>query len=152
MRGVTSRRAAAGALLTVLLAAVGCGSGGGVNRGGKLTGKVTIDGKPVGGGEVIIYGADGKHSMSGKIRNSGAYEILDPPLGACKLAVVTSPIKDVPPPTAKKGPVNFADPVTGEWPLYVRVPDKYEKAETSGLTVEVKGGDQSHDIPLTGKP
>ncbi|MBN9122085.1 MAG: hypothetical protein J0I06_23580 [Planctomycetes bacterium] len=152
MRGTTSRRAAAGALLTVLLAAVGCGSGDGVNRGGKLAGKVTLDGKPVGGGEVIVASADGKHSMSGKIRNNGSYTILDPPLGACKLAVITSPLKDVPPPSAKKGPVNFTDPATGEWPIYVKIPAKYEKAETSGLTVDVKAGDQPHDIPLTEKP
>jgi hypothetical protein len=147
-----SRRAAAGALLAAILLASGCGRGDGVNRGGKLTGKVTIDGKPVGGGEVLILSADGKHSMSGRIRNSGAYEILDPPLGPCKLAVVTSSIKDVPPPTTKKGPVNFTDPATGEWPIYVPVPAKYEKPETSGLTVDVKAGDQPHDIELTNKP
>jgi hypothetical protein len=152
MRGAISRRAAAGALLTALLLVIGCGRGDGVNRGGKLTGKVTLDGKPVGGGEVTVIGADGKHSMSGKIRNSGEYEIMEPPLGPCKLAVVTSSIKDVPPPSAKKGPVNFTDPATGEWPIYVPIPAKYEKPETSGLTVEIKGGDQTHDIPLTAKP
>jgi hypothetical protein len=141
----------AGAFLFATLA-LGCGGGDGVNRGGKLTGKVTIDGKPVSAGEVIIYGADGKHSMSGKIRLDGTYTVLDPPLGACKLAVVTSTFKDVPPPTAKKGPVDHTDPKTGEWPIYVRTPERYEKPETSGLTVEVKGGDQEHNVPLTEKP
>lgn len=150
MRGIFMR-AAAGSLLTSLLLVSGCGKGDGVNRGGKLTGTVTVDGKPVGGGEVIIIGADGKHSMSGKIRNSGAYEILEPPLGPCKLAVITSPLKDVPPLAKKKGPVDFTDPKTGEWPVYARIADKYEKTETSGLTVEIKGGNQSHDIPLTEK-
>jgi hypothetical protein len=150
MRGIYAR-AAAGVLLAALALAAGCAKGDGVNRGGKLTGTITIDGKPVGGGEVIILSADGKHSMSGRIRNSGAYEILEPPLGPCKLAVITSPLKEVPPPSKKKGPVDFTDPKTGEWPIYVAVPEKYEKPDTSGLVVEVKGGDQSHDIPLTAK-
>jgi hypothetical protein len=141
-----------GALGLAILLALGCGRGDGVNRGGKLTGKVTIDGKPVSAGEVIITGTDGKHSMSGRIRTDGTYTVIDPPLGPCKLAVVTSTFKDVPPPSKKKGPVDFTDPKTGEWPIYVPTPARYEKAETSGLTVEVQGGDQTHDIPLTEKP
>jgi len=150
MRGAISRRGLLGLVLFAVLLAAGCG-GDGVNRGGKLTGKVTIDGKPVSAGEVIIEGADRKHSMSGKIRNDGSYTIIDPPLGSCKLAVVTSTFKDVPPPTAKKGPIDYTDPKTGEWPIYVPTPARYEKTETSGLTVDVKAGEQTHDIPLTAK-
>ena len=139
-------------LWLVILLVLGCGRGDGVNRGGKLIGKVTIDGKTVSAGEVIIIGSDGKHSMSGKIRNDGTYTVIEPPMGACKLAVVTSSFKSVPPPSRKKGPVDYTDPATGEWPIYVPTPARYEKAETSDLTVDVKGGDQTHDIPLTEKP
>jgi hypothetical protein len=96
--------------------------------------------------------ADDKHSMSGRIRNDGTYTVLDPPLGSCKIAVITSSLKGMPPPSAKKGPVDFTDRATGEWPIYVSTQARYEKPESSGLTVDVKGGDQTYDIPLTEKP
>jgi hypothetical protein len=141
------------ALVSVLFAAAGCGGPySGINRGGKLTGKVTIDGKPVSAGEVIVYGADGKHSASGRLRTDGTYVVIEPPLGDCKIAVVTSTFKDVPPPGAKKGPMDYTDPETGQWPIYVRTPERYEKPDTSNLTVKVSSGEQSHDIPLTTNP
>lgn len=151
MRRFTPRYAAAGVLLLISLSILGCGPDHGINFGGNVTGNITLDGKPVGGGEVIIADADGKHSMSGRIRNDGSYTILDPPLGACKLAVVTSGLKHVPP--KREGiVVDYTDRATGEWPIYVRIPAKYEKTESSGLTVDVKRGQQTHDIPLTAHP
>lgn len=152
MRAVLSRPRCWGACLlmfALVAAAVGCGGYAGINRGGKLTGKVTIGGKPVSAGEVVVYGADGKHSAAGRIRTDGTYVVVEPPLGECKIAVITSTFKDIPPPSAKKGPMDYTDPETGQWPIYVRTPERYEKAETSGLTVKVAGGDQTHDIPLT---
>ncbi len=147
-------RPAGGAWVVVAALAVavaGCGSNEftGINRGGTLAGKVTLDGTPVGGGEVQVYGADGKHSASATIRNDGSYSVADPPLGPCKIAVVTSGIKDVPPKAKTRGPVDFTDPATGEWPNYVAIPSAYEDKEKSGLTAEVKPGANAHDLPLT---
>ncbi len=140
-------------LVLVALAAAGCGGPySGSNRGGKLTGKVTIDGKPVSAGEVVVYGADGKHSAAGRVRTDGTYVVVEPPLGDCKVVVITSTFKDIPPPGAKKGPMDFTDPETGQWPIYVSTPARYEKAETSGLTVKVTSGEQAHDLPLTTNP
>ncbi len=110
----------------VLLAACGCGGGDGINHGG-----------------------DGKHSVSGKLRNDGSYTVHEPPLGPCKIAIITSTFKDIPPKSKAKGPVDFTDHATGEWPIYAATPKAYEDKDTSGLTVEVKSGKQEHAIELT---
>lgn len=52
----------------------------------------------------------------------------------------------------KEGPVDFTDPDTGEWPVYAAIPAKYEAPNTFGLTVEIRRGDQEHNIALTGNP
>lgn len=133
----------------VLLAACGCGGGDGINHGGELTGKVTIDGTPVSAGEIQFHGGDGKHSVSGKLRNDGSYTVHEPPLGPCKIAIITSTFKDIPPKSKAKGPVDFTDHATGEWPIYAATPKAYEDKDTSGLTVDVKSGKQEHAIELT---
>lgn len=139
------------ALSMVTLSACSQGPFEGINRGGKLHGKVTVGDSPVGGGEVLVFGADGKHSASGKIRNDGSYSIVDPPMGPCKLAVVTSGIKGVPPKSKARGPVDYTDLETGEWPIYVAIHPDYEDKDKSGLTVEVPKGDHLHDIKLDKK-
>ncbi len=133
------------------LAFIGCGSGDGINHGGKLFGNLTIDSKPVSAAEIVLFTEDGKHSVSGRSKNDGTYIVSEPPLGKCKIVVKTSQNKQIPPAGAARGPVNFTDPATGEWPIYVTIPPRYEEAATADLSVEVKKGDQEHDITLTAK-
>ncbi len=148
-----SRFLPAAGLAALLAFACGC-SNDGINHGGKLTGTVKVGDKPVTAGEVVLHGTDGKHIVSGRVRLDGTYTVVDPPLGPCKIAVRTSAYKNIPPPPAagKKGPpVNYTDPETGEWPVYVATPARYEDQNSSQLTVEVKPGDQSHPIQLDEK-
>jgi len=65
------RLAAAGPGLVALFL-IGCGSPDGLNRGGNLSGKVLLDGKPVGGARGADVGADG----SVNIDRSGMYRLV----------------------------------------------------------------------------
>ena len=52
---------------------------------------------------------------------------------------------------APKGPTKSPEPEnTGAAePVYVKIPAKYAKTESSGLTVTLKKGEQKFDVPLT---
>lgn len=136
---------------------IGCGGADGLNRGGELTGKVTIDDKPLLGGRVEITSEDGKNAVSAQLRPDGTYTLKEPPLGSCKITVTTSYLKGmVPPPRAGKtgnkegasGGMVYPDDVGF---TYVPIPAKYESASTTDLQVTVAKGNQSHDIKLTSK-
>ncbi len=143
------------------LALAGCG-GDGLNHGGKLSGKVTLDGKPLKGGNVIVSSEDGKHSVQGFITGEGTYSVPEPPLGKVKIAVQTAhlrgsftPKEGVPAGAGGKGELGSRGmtlPDPKEIGLgFTAIPSKYEKPETSGLTTEIKGGDQTHNVELTSK-
>ncbi len=159
---INFRRAAILAGLFALVLA-GCGAGdNGLNKGGKLTGRATIDGKPLKGGNVIVVSENGKYSVQGYINGEGIYTVLEPPLGKVKIAVQTSHLRDsvVPKNDPGKGKGKGIDGSRGmtlpdpkELGLgFTAIPARYEKAETAGLTTEVKSGDQAHDIELTSAP
>ena len=141
------------------LGLAGCNTGDGLNHGGKLSGKVTIDGKPLKGGNVTLLSADGKHSVQGFINGEGTYSVSEPPLGKVTIVVQTSQLRGSAVPKGGdagkgagkgEGSRGMTLPDPKDIGLgYTEIPDKYENAATSGLTVEVKPGDQTHDIPLT---
>lgn len=132
-----------------LVVLTGCGSADGINHGGALTGRVTYKGQPVSSAEILLYGEDGKNSVAGKSRLDGTYTVGEPPLGKCKVVVRTSQNKAIPPASKARGPVNFTDPATGEWPKYVPIPSKYEDPASTTLSVEVRKGNQTEDLELT---
>jgi hypothetical protein len=143
-------------LALAALAAAGCGTSDGLNRGGSLAGVVRVDGKPAGGGRVELYSDDGKNSVSCQIGPEGEYRLAEPPLGKCKVVVVTSHLRGMtPPPKAPKG-----QKVVGSGGMvyqadvgyaYTPVPAKYESPATTDLTVEVRKGDQTEDLNLSGR-
>ena len=148
-----------------LVAAVGCGG-----SPATLTGKVTYNGKNLKGGNVTLVPEGGGASFTGPIQEDGTYTI-QARSGSYKVCVETSSLK----PPASQGPMygrqkpknvknqpppganvpegyQMADPnaVKAENARrYVEIPDTYAKPETTPLTVDVKGGPQTHDIPLT---
>lgn len=93
---------------------------------GSVTGKVTYKGKPLPGGTVTLTGKDGK-AVSGAIVEDGSYTVRAVKPGTYTMTVDTS---------AAKGKA------------FVAIPEKYKEADKSGLTVEVKEGNQNHDIDL----
>ncbi len=89
---------------------------------GQVTGHVTLDGKPVAGGEIGFLGADGR-TFKGTLGADGTYEV-----------------KGLPPGTFK---------VTIKGDKAVTVPKKYAEPSTSALTFEVRAGNNAYDINLT---
>lgn len=139
------RRALAILFLSVSLGVLtGCGGGDkSGDAGNAVTGKVTLNDKPVGGTVVFLY-ADGKE-VAGPIGPTGEYVIANPPAGSVKVYIRGSGA--VAPPPTKGGPEMPKDgPAAGGGG--VAPPPKYQSAATSGLTFEVKTGKQTYDIPL----
>lgn len=159
MRCLLSRtvRTAVGTLTLALLVAVaGCGP-----KTGTVSGKVTYKGEPLKGGNVIFASEKGQ-SLLAPIGEDGTYTIQNVPVGEAKIAVKTKHLGIVAamakmkgaggPPQDTSGGVGAPKKLTPEEAVrrFVAIPAQYEDTETSGLTFTVKGGSQSHDIPLTG--
>jgi hypothetical protein len=121
-------------LLPLLACAVGCGSP-------KLSGKVTYNGEPLHGGLVSITAANGWVGTS-RIDEDGNYSIANVPPGSAKIAVDNFSGE------VKKIPRNIKRPPKSDPPAPVKIPAKYKEAATSGLTCEVTGGRQTHNIDL----
>jgi hypothetical protein len=136
---------------------VGCGAS--RPAGAKVTGAVTVNGKPLPGGSVFMESEDGKLSDTGPIDDNGNYVVANAPLGKVRIALL---LPEPPPPAppalkgdAGKGP-KLPDDVKGAISkelaaILPKVPAKYKKAADSGLTFEVKNvATQTYDIPIKG--
>jgi hypothetical protein len=137
--------------LLVALAVVGCG--GGVGKG-TVSGKVTYKGAPLKGGRVA-FSTSNNQAVMADIGEDGSYTTPEMTTGPAKISVQTSYMKQmvrVPanrPPKDQKMPEGYqmgGDPEAAKH--YVAIPAQYEKADTSGLTYDVKRGSQNHDINL----
>jgi len=137
----------AGALALTALA--GCG-GGGV---GGVSGEVKLrNGEALPYGDIAFLSQVGeKKVVNGKVQD-GRYSVNDVPAGPVKITVQTSP-----PPKPAHLPAHIK-PIEGpdgdgsqSTPAgkYRPIPQKYASPDSSGLTYEVKRGDQTHDITLT---
>jgi hypothetical protein len=135
------------------LALSGCGS----TSSGTISGTVTLNRKALEGGTVIFFCENGK-LLRAPIDENGAYTISEAPPGPAAIAVVgQEPMPKrirsyggapVPQATSKK--IENDNPPTAR--KRVRVPVRYHKPDTSGLTHTVEPGDQTHDIELMGPP
>jgi hypothetical protein len=142
-------------VLGLLVLAAGCSSS------GTITGKITYQGRPVTGGTVLFASADGKGNVSSQIGADGSYTINKMPAGLAKIAVETKSAQ----PTQSRfgvGPPKGMQPPPGTVPEGAKsvydsgsatakaelLPDTYGNPESSGLTFEVKGGAQTHNIEL----
>jgi hypothetical protein len=136
--------------LLVTLAVVGCGKG-----SGTVSGKVTLDGKPVPGGSInfACLNEDGQiqTARSGSIDKDGSYRVPKIPEGPVKIAI-QGPPHGVPPEFLKK--MRFSGPsprlsirIAEREP--VEIPNRYTDAKTTDLTYTVVRGNQEHDIALT---
>lgn len=125
-------------LLVLLSAAVVCGCGG--DSQPTVSGKVTLDGKPLENGAISFVPADGATATAGGIITNGEYTV-EVPAGAKKVEI-----------TAAK--------VVGQRPAYEGnpnspmiditesiIPERYNTK--SELTREVKAGENTLDFELT---
>jgi hypothetical protein len=85
---------------------------------GKISGRITVAGKPLEAGRIIFHLEDGEF-VGAKVNKDGTYMVSRVPTGTRKVTI------------EGKG-----------------VPVKYASENTSGLTLEVKDGKAIHDIEL----
>ena len=148
-----SHCAASVGLAVFLLA--GCAADDGLNHGGELSGRVVLDGKPLGGGRVEVYSQDGRNTVACQIRPDGAYTVSEPPLGPCKIVVKTSQLRGSAPAKGEKGGTAAGVGSRGmTLPqdvglVFTPIPAKYEELTTTDLAVTVEKGQQAHEIKLT---
>ena len=125
-------------LLTLMcFLTTGCGGGGPATH--KVTGKVTVK-----GGETVTQGivqfSSGEFSGNGPINSDGTYVMSSAgdedgvPAGKYKVVIIG---------TASGGGYNPDGPPEPEKPI---INSKYESTETSGLEVEVPGGNYDFEL------
>jgi hypothetical protein len=132
-------------LLLTALAACGCQSR---PAEGQVKGRVTYQGQPLPSGDVMFLAADGSKVSAG-ISSEGEYRIAKIPAGLARIGVVSHPRvpKGLQQPSHPNPQAAAAPP---EKP--VTIPMHYNKPETSGLTCDVRNGENTHDIELSPVP
>lgn len=154
-------------LLAVSLAFLGCNSEGSNLATLPVTGTVTLDGKPVPGAAVAFSPNDAKgRAASGMTDVDGKFKLTTMVAGDGALAgsykvAITKTIAGSSGP--KEDPRNSGKKMTPEETKAMmesvakgnnaaegksEVPDKYTKAETSGLTAEVKSGENNFPFEM----
>jgi hypothetical protein len=121
---------------------------------------VTYKGTKLRGGSVVFTRADGQVSpVSVQINEDGTYTAEKVPVGETNVSVDTAYLRPQGWPGGG-GPPKYEAPKDVESNYkpgadagdnarkYVRIPDKYADPSQSGLTLTVKGGPQTYDIPL----
>jgi hypothetical protein len=136
-------------LLAALVSALGCSGG----KPSLVKGKVTLDGKPV-KGDVVFVG-EKEHAMP--INADGTYSIPNLKKGTYKVAVrprkappgVSEEVAAIPTGGTGKDAAPTAGGAATVAVDAVPPPAKYAAPNSSGLSFEVKGGEETYDIPLT---
>jgi hypothetical protein len=119
-------------LLGAALALAGCSPS---NKQGEITGVVKFKGEPLPGGTVVFHGATSTYTS--EIRKDGNYTVSGVPLGTAKIAVVM-PIR-----------ITMGGKSVGSNSL-PDIPARYGDPQKSGLSCEVTGGSQTHNVELSG--
>jgi hypothetical protein len=128
--------------LVLILGATLAGCGGGSKS--SVKGKVTYGSKTVKFGEVVIFGGDGV-PRTGKIDRDGNYEVTEVISGSGKIAVRSLHPKEVA--AADRDAKLDPQDVKNWFPL----PESYGDPNTSGQTITINAGANTHDINLTPK-
>lgn len=128
------------ACLAAIASIVACGcSGGDTPDLGKVTGKVTLDGKPVAGANIQFYPTEGGRASSAVSDDSGQYELTyKGDLKGAKVGPHVVSVTTAMSPEGEPGDENYK-PGQEE-----TIPEKYQG--DSELKVDVKAGD--NEIPL----
>jgi hypothetical protein len=139
-------------LLGIAVLAAGCGGSKDLPRG-PVRGRVTLNGKPVAGATIVFESKGVGVAQTATLDSDGRYEFASYgasglPASLYKVSVSAGrfmqPGEEIPmvAPAAKGAPAP-------EKKVSVAIPDKYAKADTSGLTADVKAGDnQAFDFDL----
>lgn len=136
----TPRRLAVALVAVVALFSVGCGQGTGV-----VTGKVTLDGKPLPRGLITFLSEVGKKDAFSAAIIDGEYRTDPIPCGPAKVTVIAT---DGPPTEEKGGSDLQAGPRPGTKTMVV-IPDRYQKPDTSGFELTIKPGENPFNADMT---
>jgi hypothetical protein len=142
-------------LLLLLLAVSGCSS----NKKSQLTGAsvsgvVRYKGKPVTGGVVQLWcqnhDNDAVQTAQGTIQGDGTYQVLNAPLGVCKVVVNTKAVKhDIGAMMKKFAEKGAPTPEeTGPPKVYMEIDPKYTNREKTDVQITIQNGHQTQDIDL----
>jgi len=115
---------------------------------GTITGMVTLNGQPLSDGQVSFLAQDGT-IVTSMIDSNGKYRIPQFPVGLAKvtvyppmdMAAIGDTIKNQ---GKDKGPPRLTAPPTPK----SDIPSRYADPQTSNLTVDVRRGEMTFDIPL----
>jgi hypothetical protein len=124
---------------------------------GKITGKVTVNDKPVTSGRITFMHDDGRTALA-EIKPDGSYSLEKIPVGKLKVGIESMNFAayEAKMPKRKEGG-KMQDPndpgaatptaltKSGATPW---VPTRYNEPKSSGLTADVKDGDNKIDFPL----
>lgn len=138
--------------ITALFAAVFAGGCGADTT--TLSGTVTLNGRPVSGGSVILYCSD-KQIVRGLIDADGRYTIPNVPFGTATITVQSHTFvpagMQVPqklPPSSSDSPLPPAL-AAEDSKRVIPIPPRYTHPEESGLSVNVQSHPTTHDIQLS---
>lgn len=107
---------------------------------GTVSGTITINGKPLTAGQITFQSEVGNHDAFSAPITDGHYETGPIPAGPCKVTVIHSSVA--------KPAASGNDLVQARGSRSIAVPDKYGRADSSGLTFTVKSGANTFDRDL----
>jgi hypothetical protein len=144
----TRSRARLAALLVLAASAgvLGCGT-----KTGTVSGKVSYGNKTVTSGEVLFLTQDGKSGAHAAVQPDGTYQAINVPLGTLKVGLQNPPplyyqqIKNRPRGVADDPEMQEAAKRAAH---YVPTPPKYQDPNQSGLTTNVKPGENTYNLEL----
>jgi hypothetical protein len=132
-------------VVVVCVLAVGCG-GRTPQRGARVIGTATVGGKPASGSKIQFYDDANNVVAAVTADDNGGYVAVDVPRKPLKVTVEAG---------ATGGPYGFNPPPPGTTPLPgtplvppAKIPKKYQKTDTSGLSLTVEGNEQKFDLSL----
>jgi hypothetical protein len=130
------------------VACMGCGA---PPTSAVVRGRVEFGTEPLPGGLIRFYSKTTAGRWSGAtIEADGRYVVPDVPLGLCTVTVDTSNLKNIPAPRRLPGvplPPGVVDDAASQ-PVYRAVAPRFAAAQSSPLAVEVKPGENVHDIQV----
>jgi hypothetical protein len=132
-----ARLAACGALLAAAALGAGCGK----TEYGSVSGRVTVNGKPVRSGLITFQSEVGNKDVYSAAIRDGEYQTDEIPVGPAKVAVVpalTPSRPGEPPPESAAGDLRPAPRRADR--KGDGIADRYQNLDTSGLVFEVRRG------------
>jgi hypothetical protein len=143
-------------VFVALLGVFGCSKKGNPQiTGASVFGVVRYKGASITGGAIRFWSQSkegGNISAAGVINGDGTYEVLNAPLGRCKVVVSTEAVKHdrralMGKFAAKEGAPPLPEP-TAPPKKYMPIDNKYTELKTTPLEITVESGRQTRDIDL----